>query len=106
MGLALDSIVGAGTIVSGGQLERSVCSHQVRIHSYAEVEECVLFPRVEVGRGARLRRCIVDKGVRIPAGEVIGEDPARDRSRFAVSEGGVVVVAREHFGQRDEFDVW
>lgn len=106
MGLALDSIVGAGTIVSGGQLERSVCSHEVRIHSYAEVEECVLFPRVEVGRGARLRRCIVDKGVRIPAGEVIGEDPARDRARFALSEGGVVVVAREHFGQRDEFDVW
>ena len=51
MGLALDSIVGAGTIVSGGQLERSVCSHQVRVHSFAEVEECVLFPRVEVGRG-------------------------------------------------------
>ena len=68
MGVALDSIVGAGTIVSGGQIERCVCSHQVRIHSYAEVEECVLFPRVEIGRGARLRRCIVDKGVRIPAG--------------------------------------
>jgi glucose-1-phosphate adenylyltransferase len=105
MGLALDSIVGAGTIVSGGQIERSVCSHQVRIHSYAEVEECVLFPRVEVGRRARLRRCIVDKGVRIPDGEVIGEDPERARARFTLSEGGVVVVAREHFGQRDEFDV-
>ncbi|HEX5065832.1 MAG TPA: glucose-1-phosphate adenylyltransferase [Myxococcota bacterium] len=105
MGLALDSIVGAGTIVSGGQLERSVCSHQVRVHSYAEVEECVLFPRVEVGRGARLRRCIVDKGVRVPAGEEIGFDPERDRKRFAVSEGGVVAVVREHFGQRDEFDV-
>jgi len=105
MGLALDSIVGAGTIVSGGQIERSVCSHQVRVHSYAEVEECVLFPRVEIGRGARLRRCIVDKGVRVPAGEVIGEDPLRDRERFAVSEGGVIVVAREHFGQRDEFDI-
>ena len=105
MGLALDSIVGAGTIVSGGQVERSVCSHQVRVNSYAEVEECVLFPSVEVGRGARLRRCIVDKGVRIPPGEVIGEDPPRDRTRFAVSEGGVVVVTRAHFGQRDEFDV-
>ena len=105
MGLALDSIVGAGTIVSGGQLERSVCSHQVRVHSFAEVEECVLFPRVEIGRGARLRRCIVDKGVRIPPGEVIGEDPPRDRQRFAVSEGGVVVITREHVGQRDEFDV-
>jgi len=105
MGLALDSIVGAGTIVSGGQLERSVCSHEVRIHSYAEVEECVLFPRVEVGRGARLRRCILDKGVRVPDGEEIGWDLQRDRERFTVTEGGVVVVAREHLGQRDEFDV-
>jgi glucose-1-phosphate adenylyltransferase len=105
MGLALDSIVGAGTIVSGGQLERSVCSHEVRIHSYAEVEECVLFPHVEVGRGARLRRCIVDKGVRVPAGESIGWDLERDRERFAVSESGVVAVTREHLGQRDEFDV-
>jgi glucose-1-phosphate adenylyltransferase len=105
VGEARDSIVGAGTIVSGGQLERSVCSHQVRIHSFAQVEKCVLFPRVEVGRKARLRRCIVDKGVRVPPGTVIGEDQESDRRRFAVSEGGVVVVTREHFGQSDEFDV-
>jgi glucose-1-phosphate adenylyltransferase len=104
VGEALDSVVGAGTIVSGAHVERSVCSFQVRIHSYARVEQSVLFPRVDVGRGARLRRCIVDKGVRIPPGEVIGEDPARDRARFAVSEGGVVVVTREHLGQRDEYD--
>jgi glucose-1-phosphate adenylyltransferase len=104
VGEALDSIVGAGTIVSGAHVETSVCSFQVRIHSYARVEQSVLFPRVDVGRGARLRRCIVDKGVRIPPGEVIGEDPARDRARFAVSPGGVVVVTREHLGQRDEYD--
>jgi glucose-1-phosphate adenylyltransferase len=104
VGQALDSIVGAGTIVSGAHIEKSVCSFQVRIHSYARVEESILFPRVDVGRGARLRRCIVDKGVRIPPGEVIGEDPARDRARFAVSEDGVVVVTREHLGQRDEYD--
>ena len=60
---------------------------------------------VEVGRGARLPRCIVDKGVRIPPGEVIGEDPERDARRFTRSEGGVVVVSREDLGQRDEFDV-
>jgi glucose-1-phosphate adenylyltransferase len=105
VGEALDSIVGAGTIVSGAHLERSVCSHQVRLHSFARVQESVLFPRVDVGRGARLRRCIVDKGVHIPPGTVIGEDPESDRRRFAVSENGVVVVTREHFGQRDEFDV-
>jgi glucose-1-phosphate adenylyltransferase len=105
VGEALDSIVGAGTIVSGARLERSVCSHQVRLHSYASVEESVLFPRVDVGRGARLRRCIVDKGVHVPPGTVIGEDPVSDRQRFSVTENGVVVVTREHFGQRDEFDV-
>jgi glucose-1-phosphate adenylyltransferase len=105
VGEAVDSIVGAGTIVSGGRLERSVCSHQVRLHSFSRVVESVLFPRVDVGRSARLRRCIVDKGVHIPPGPVIGEDPESDRRRFAVSENGVVVVTREHFGQRDEFDV-
>jgi len=69
------------------------------------VQDSVLFPRVVVGRGARLRRCIVDKGVRIPEGEVIGEDPARDAERFTVSEGGVVVVTRADYDQRDEYDI-
>lgn len=104
VGMATDSIVGAGSIVSGGHLERTVAFHRVRVNSHANVAECVLFPEVEIGRGARLRRCIVDKGVRIPDGEVIGEDPERDRERFAVSPGGVVVVVREHYGQFDEFD--
>lgn len=105
VGAAVDSIVGAGSIVSGGHLERSVCFHDVGVHSWSRVEECVLFPEVEVGRGARLRRCIVDKGVRIPPGEVIGEEPERDARRFTRSEGGVVVVSRADLGQRDEFDV-
>lgn len=105
VGQAIDSIVGAGTIVSGALIERTVCSSHVRLNSRAHVEDSVLFPRVEIGRGARLRRCIVDKGVRIPPGEVIGEDPVRDRERFAVSEGGVVVVTRDHFNQRDEYDL-
>lgn len=105
VGAAHDSIVGMGTIVSGAHLERTVCSSQARLHSYAEVEDSVLFPRVVVGRGARIRRCIVEKGVHVPPGEVIGYDAEADRSRFDVSEGGVVVVTRQHFGQSDEFDV-
>ncbi len=105
VGAALDSIVGAGTIVSGGHIERSVCSSDVRVNSYSQVEESVLFPRVEVGRRARLRRCIVDKGVRIPPGEVIGEDPEADARRFSVSENGVVVVTRDDYHQRDEYDI-
>jgi glucose-1-phosphate adenylyltransferase len=67
--------------------------------------ESVLFPDVDVGRGARLRKCIVDKGVRIPPGEQIGYDLERDRQRFVVSDGGVVVVSRDAFGQVDEFDI-
>jgi glucose-1-phosphate adenylyltransferase len=105
VGTAVDSIVGAGSIVSGGTLERTVAFTNVRVNSFSRVSESVLFPNVDVGRGAQLRRCIVDKGVRIPPGEVIGEDPARDRERFTVSEGGVVVVTRQDLGQRDEFDV-
>jgi glucose-1-phosphate adenylyltransferase len=104
VGMATDSVVGAGAILSGGRINRTVAFHGVRVHSRADVQESVLLPQVDVGREARLRRCIVDKGVRIPTGEVIGEDPERDRSRFAVSPGGVVVVTREHYGQLDEFD--
>jgi len=104
VGTAIDSIVGGGSILSGGRIERSVLFHSVHVHARADVHESVLFPGVDVGRGARLRRCIVDKGVRIPENEVIGEDPERDRQRFTVSEGGVVVVSREHYAQLDEFD--
>ena len=105
VGKAIDSIVGSGSIISGGTLERTVCFYRVRVNSFSHVEECVLFPLVDIGRGAKLRRCIVDKGVRIPAGETIGYDLEADRKRFTVSEGGVVVVSRADFGQRDEFDV-
>ena len=105
VGSAHDSIVGSGTIISGGHLERTVCSGKVRVNSYADVDDSVLFPGVVVGRGARLRRCVVDKGVRIPPGEVIGEDRVHDAERFTVSEGGVVVVTRADYDQRDEYDV-
>jgi len=105
VGSARDSIVGAGTIISGGQIEQTVCFSGVRVNSYSRISRCVLFPGVDVGRNARLTRCIVDKGVRIPPGEVIGEDPERDRERFTVSPGGVVAISRADFGQRDEFDV-
>lgn len=105
VGMAVDSILGGGVIVSGGRVERSILFPQVRINSYSRISDSVLFPDVDVGRGARLQRCIVDKGVKIPPGERIGEDLERDRQRFSVSEGGVVVVSRDAYGQTDEFDV-
>jgi glucose-1-phosphate adenylyltransferase len=104
VGTATDSIVGAGSIISGGTVARTIAFSQVRVNSFASVEESVLFPRVDIGRGAKLRRCIIDKGVHIPAGEQIGFDLEEDKKRFTVSEGGIVVVTREDLGQTDEFD--
>ncbi len=105
VGMALDSIIGGGSIISGGRVERSIVSPNTRINSYSFITDSVIFPDVDVGRGARLHRCIIDKGVKIPPGERIGEDLERDRQRFNVSDSGVVVVARDAFGQVDEFDV-
>jgi glucose-1-phosphate adenylyltransferase len=94
-GEALDSMVCQGCIVSGGHVRRSVLSPNVRVNSYARVEESILFEGVDVGRYCRIRRAIIDKDVKIPAGTTIGHDPEQDRRRgFAVSEGGVVVIAK------------
>jgi glucose-1-phosphate adenylyltransferase len=105
VGMAIDSIIGGGSIISGGRVERSIISPNVRVNSYSAITDSVIFPDVDIGRGARLHRCIVDKGVKIPPGERIGEDLERDRQRFSVSDSGIVVVARDAFGQIDEFDI-
>jgi glucose-1-phosphate adenylyltransferase len=94
VGTVLDSMVCGGVIVSGGRVERSILSPEVRVHSFSHVEECVLMDRVEVGRHARLKRTIVDKGVKIPRGFVVGEDPEADRQRFTVSPTGIVVIPK------------
>ncbi len=93
MGLALDSIVSAGCIVSGGRVVHSVLSPGVRVNSYCEVEYSILMPNVEIGRYSRLRRTIVNTGVKIPELRSIGFDPEADRaSGYHVTEGGVTVV--------------
>ena len=93
-GMAVDSMVCAGVVVSGGVVRRSVLSPRVQVHSYAEVEDSVLMHGVDVGRSAIVRRAIVDKGVRIGEGARIGVDPEVDRDRFVVSEGGIVVIGK------------
>ena len=102
VGHAIDSIVCAGTIVSGGLVERCILGPRVRVNSFAHVEDSILFEGVEVGRHANIRRAIIDKGVTIPPGVQIGYDLALDRRRgLAVSSGGIVAIARsdgiEHF---------
>lgn len=94
-GVALDSIVCLGTIVSGANVQRSVLGHRVRVNSFASIEDSILFSRVEVGRHARIRRAIIDKGVHIPPGVEIGYDPEQDRARgFVVTESGITVIAK------------
>jgi glucose-1-phosphate adenylyltransferase len=94
-GQALDSIVCLGSILSGGQAERSILGLDTRINSYARVEDSILFDHVDVGRHAKLRRAIIDKGVRIPANMEIGYDHDLDRKRgFTVTEKNVTVIAQ------------
>jgi glucose-1-phosphate adenylyltransferase len=93
-GTAVNSIVSEGCVVSGGFIRRSILCPQVRINSYSSVEECVLFDRVDVGRRAKLKRAIIDKGVQIPPDTMIGYDLEADRERFYVSDDGIVVVPK------------
>jgi glucose-1-phosphate adenylyltransferase len=93
-GQAIDSMLGAGVIVSGGVVRRSVLGSGVRIHSYCEVEGSVLLDDVEIGRGAIVRNAILDKNVRVEPGARLGVDLALDRARYTVSENGVVVIGK------------
>jgi glucose-1-phosphate adenylyltransferase len=93
-GQALDSMVCAGVVISGATARRSVLSPGVRLHSFAEVEDSVLFQDVDVGQDAVVRRAIVDKNVQIAPGAQIGVDPEADRRRFHVSEAGIVVIGK------------
>ncbi len=93
VGTALDSIVGPGTIISGGLVEGSVLSSDVRVNSWAKVEDSILFEGVNVGRHAKIRRAIIDKNVHIPEGMEVGYDLELDRERgFAISDNGIVVI--------------
>jgi glucose-1-phosphate adenylyltransferase len=98
-GTALDSLVSGGCIVSGSTIRRSLLFSNVHVHSYCTVEDSVILSNVDIARGAVLRRTVVDKGSRIPAGIEIGVDAARDRRRFHVTASGITLVTPEMLGQ-------
>ncbi len=93
-GVALNSIVAEGTIISGSTVHNCVVGRNVRIHSYSQIEDSVIMDWVEIGRGCKIRRAIVDKSNVVPPGTEIGYDLAKDRKRYFVSETGIVVLGR------------
>jgi glucose-1-phosphate adenylyltransferase len=97
-GMAIESMVSGGCIVSGAVF-RSVLFSMCRVHSYSQVNWSVLLPEVEVGRRARLTRVVVDRGVHIPDGLVVGEDPVDDARRFFRTDSGIVLITRDMIGR-------
>lgn len=89
-----NSLLSTGSIISGARIDRSIIGPRCYIHSWAEVSESILLDDVEIGRHCRIRRAIIDKHVKIPAGTVIGHDIKEDRKRFTVSENGVVIIPK------------
>jgi glucose-1-phosphate adenylyltransferase len=94
LGIALDSIVAHGCIVSGGRVQNSVLSPNVRVNSYSDVRESILMENVEIGRHSRIRKAIIDKDVIIPPHTEIGYHLDRDRRRYHVTPSGIVVIAK------------
>lgn len=94
IGLVLDSLVSSGCIISGGKVQRSILSPNVRINSYSQVYDSILMEGVNVGRYAKIKGAIIDKDVQIPPGMIIGFDHSEDRKKFYVSESGIVIVAK------------
>jgi len=94
IGMAVDSLLCSGCIISGGRVERSILSPDVRINSFSLVEDSIVFNRVDVGRYAKIRRAIIDKDVKIPAGLTVGYDLEEDARRFTVTQSGLVVISK------------
>ena len=93
-GFAVTSLVSGGCIVSGSALKRSLLFTGVRVNSYSTIEDAVILPYVEIGRSVRLKKVVIDRGVHIPEGLVVGEDPEADAKRFRRTEEGVCLITQ------------
>jgi glucose-1-phosphate adenylyltransferase len=94
IGMALNSVISNGCIISGGRVKSSVLSPDVRINSFSEVSDSILMEGVDIGRHAKVRRAIIDKYVKVPQKMEIGYDLEKDKNRFTVTESGIVVVPK------------
>jgi len=100
-GQAIDSIVAGGCILSGGLVRNSILGRNVRVHTGALVEGCIIMDSCDIGRRAKLRRAILDKNVHVPADAEIGYNLEADKARYHVTESGIVVVG----GERSTVDI-
>ncbi|MCU0836243.1 MAG: glucose-1-phosphate adenylyltransferase [Chromatiaceae bacterium] len=91
-GQAIDSVVSGGCIISGGLVRDSVLGRHVYVHAGCRIEACVIFDNCDIGRNSKLRRCILQKNVRIPEGSVIGFDHEQDKKHYHVTDSGIVVI--------------
>ncbi|EAR10038.1 glucose-1-phosphate adenylyltransferase [Reinekea blandensis] len=103
-GMAVDSMVSGGCIISGAHINRSILFSQVHVHSYSEIDNTVILPRASIEENCRIRNAIIDRGCHVPAGSVIGYDSEQDRKNgFRVTDKGVVLVTRGMLGQPEGF---
>ncbi|MDD2802365.1 MAG: glucose-1-phosphate adenylyltransferase [Methylobacter sp.] len=102
-GLAVDSMVSGGCVISGSKVRHSLLFTNVRVNSYTTLQDAVVLPDVNIARHCRITKAIIEKGCEIPEGTVIGEDRAEDERRFFVSPGGVVLVTSDMLGQRRHY---
>ena len=93
-GVAISSLVSGGCIISGAAVSRSLLFTGARVHSYSIIHEAVLLPYSQIGRGVRIKKAVIDSGVVIPDGLVVGEDPELDAKRFRRTEGGVTLITQ------------
>jgi glucose-1-phosphate adenylyltransferase len=98
-GMAVDSLVSGGCIISGALVERSLLSNKTRVNSFSHVSDSILLPDVEIGRNCIIQHCIIDQGCKIPSGTSIGVNRIHDAERFHLSPGGVVLVSKKMLGQ-------
>ena len=99
-GMAVDSMVSGGCIISGAQVRHSLLFSNVKINSFSTLEDAVILPEVEIGRHCHIKRAVIDRGCQIPEGMVIGVDPKEDAKRFHVTPGGITLVVPEILGQQ------